>query len=425
MLLYEHDIVNFFADKEIDIRKTGNGRWIDQKCTADVVCAIADCVAQYIQEAESPDIEFNSRDIWFSRYSVDFVQNVFKKPNPEKTEARNEYDKFFMQPLELLASAGVLSKRKQGTRNIYKVANQDILNYIAFRERDALTFLYHYITKVLTDSGIIKLFNDFFNKQDKASYHAVKKAFAAFTKKYTPINGDTECNRIFIKVINPLAYKKNSKGTERGHMSTDLITFDMLMYNRDNFRDVYTGKPKSLTRKESAQIADQNDPNESYVRYSIEKAKRQLQKYVKEVYKWMTEYREGHHVMDNATQIHHIFPESNYPKIANYLENLIALTPTQHLCYAHPNNNTHVVDPNYQYLLLIAKMNRIREYLDANKDVPEDECFYTFKGFVTVLATGFERPEIADELMDGQWHDALRVINVHYNKDPNASPQVD
>ena len=38
-----------------------------------------------------------------------------------------------------------------------------------------------------------------------------------------------------------------------------------------------------------------------------------------------------------AAHMHHIFPESIFPEICYYLENIIALTPTQHLNYAHPN----------------------------------------------------------------------------------------
>ena len=41
-----------------------------------------------------------------------------------------------------------------------------------------------------------------------------------------------------------------------------------------------------------------------------------------------------------ATQAHHIFAQSDYPDIADYVENLIMLTPNQLFTMAHPKNNT-------------------------------------------------------------------------------------
>ncbi len=55
----------------------------------------------------------------------------------------------------------------------------------------------------------------------------------------------------FIKVLNPLAYFKNSCGTEKGRLSEQNITYDMLMYNRNNFRDIYSDKPKGRYKKKN------------------------------------------------------------------------------------------------------------------------------------------------------------------------------
>ena len=35
-------IQEFLDEHDYDIRKTHNGRWIDQKCTMDVVCLVSD-----------------------------------------------------------------------------------------------------------------------------------------------------------------------------------------------------------------------------------------------------------------------------------------------------------------------------------------------------------------------------------------------
>lgn len=43
-MLTQQAIIDFCNQYDYDIRKSGNGRWIDQKCAADVVTVIADCV---------------------------------------------------------------------------------------------------------------------------------------------------------------------------------------------------------------------------------------------------------------------------------------------------------------------------------------------------------------------------------------------
>ena len=37
-------IQKFLDEHDYDVRKTHNGRWIDQKCTMDVVCLVSDCI---------------------------------------------------------------------------------------------------------------------------------------------------------------------------------------------------------------------------------------------------------------------------------------------------------------------------------------------------------------------------------------------
>ena len=135
-MLTQQNIIDFCNQYDYDIRKTGNGRWIDQKCAADVVTVIADCIYNY--ESENPRSTFTTPDIWHYDYAVENVEAIFKKPGVESTAAKNEYDKFFQQPMEMLAYAQVLTKSKRGNRNYYKVNNKEILEYIALRERNAL-----------------------------------------------------------------------------------------------------------------------------------------------------------------------------------------------------------------------------------------------------------------------------------------------
>jgi len=57
-------IQKFLDEHDYDIRKTHNGRWIDQKCTMDVVCLVSDCIVEYTSNRE--DKRFTVNDIWYS-----------------------------------------------------------------------------------------------------------------------------------------------------------------------------------------------------------------------------------------------------------------------------------------------------------------------------------------------------------------------
>lgn len=354
--LSKAEIDEFLSQRNYDIRKSNNARWIDQKCTPDVLTIIADCIANYVSEKGND--YFTSMDIWHDAYTVENVESIFKKPNPDETKARSEYDKFFQQPMELLAYSGVLEKDKRKTRNYYRVANEEMLEYISLRDRNALTFLQCYITNVLSDSGIIGKFELFFNNTSKENFDSLKSDYEDFIIANTPINGRTE-------------------GTERGHLSKHKITYDMLMYNRDNFRDIYSDKPKEMTRSEYEMTLGIKI-NKDLTKYMSAKAKRIVRVYNDQFRNGLTEVLEDErHIGDLATNIHHIFPEADYPTICYYIENLIALTPTQHFNYAHPNGNTQSINREYQHICLLAKSATIRDDLENH-----EEPIYSFDKFI-------------------------------------------
>ena len=174
--LTEEQIIKFMNHYNYDIRISHNARWIDQKCTPDVLCIIADCILEFVNS--NPDKEyFSSLDIWHNEYTVQNVESIFKKPNPDEQKARNEYDKFFQQPMELFSAAGILNKKKVGNRNYYKLWNKMLLEYISIREMNALKFLELYNTKVLKDSGIYNYFEDFLNNPTSSTYEKMKHEF--------------------------------------------------------------------------------------------------------------------------------------------------------------------------------------------------------------------------------------------------------
>ena len=124
----EKQIQEFLSKNDYDIRKSHNGRWIDQKCTMDVLSVVADCILEYIGD----DIEkqFATRDIWYSEYTIENVQSIFNKPNP-KDKATNEYDKWFGQPLKLLGYSKVLEDEQKEYLRVYDAESpEEVAKYL-------------------------------------------------------------------------------------------------------------------------------------------------------------------------------------------------------------------------------------------------------------------------------------------------------
>ena len=402
----ELEIREFLNNYDYDIRKSHDARWIDQKCTMDVVCLVSDCIMEYT--SGKSDKTFTVNDIWYSDYTVENVQQIFSKPDPIQ-KASNEYDKYFGQPIKLLDAAGIIHGEKRGRGYIYSIVNRELLEYISFRERNSFNFLCLYIEKVLKDSGIYRMFEYFFSLQDKNSFKELKAAYTQFIIDNTPINGVIECGRIFTKVLNPLACKYHKCGTEKGRISKDIITQDMIMYNQRNWRDILSEKPKDMTRDEYEITLSKTD--EDYMTtYRINRAKKNLRKFNDLYRNGETEMYDERHIQDPATQMHHIFPASDYPVIADYLENLIALTPTQHFTYAHPNNNTQYIDREYQYMCLLSKTGSIRDNL-LNKDA--EPIIYDFYLYQTVLNIGLGTEEFF-EIQEMDFEEILNRIEQYY-----------
>ena len=237
----------------------------------------------------------------------------------------------------------------------------------------------------MRDSGLISEFNLFFNKQDKDAYKKLKDHYVEFIIKNTPINGKKETRRIFTKVINPLAYKQNKKGSKRGRISKQKITFDELFYNRPNWRDI--GKNKDITRNE---YNKQNKISyEKFTEYKIQKAKNKLRLFNEKFRNNKSEVEENGEYPDNAIHIHHIFPKAEFPEISFYLENLIALTPNQHYCLAHPNGNTNEINKEFQYICILYKIQQIKENIKSI----QVERIYEFKDMTHVLDIGYKTDE--------------------------------
>lgn len=233
---------------------------------------VADCILEFTQY--SIEKSFSIRDIWDSPYTNENVKMIFSKPDLNSDFSMHEYDKFFSQPIKLLAYSGILFETKTGNRNVYTIQNIELLEYLMQRETNALKFLILYIQKVLMDSGIDPIFDNFLQTQDAESFKQLKDGFTHFTINNTAIKNTTECFRIFTKIINPLAFYYGKKGTRKGFLSNTIITKDELNYNRINWRDI--GKDKNITRQEYDLINSKRIANSNYL---ISKAKKVVKQY--------------------------------------------------------------------------------------------------------------------------------------------------
>ncbi|MDR3272413.1 MAG: hypothetical protein LBT29_02870 [Flavobacteriaceae bacterium] len=355
---------------DLDIRKSGDARFMDQKCTPDVVCFIADCIINTVQ----PNQTFVVSDIWNSQYFVKNTRAIFNKPWATDEKAQHEYDKFIQQPLRMLGYAQILEVTKQGNQNHYCIKNEDILDYIAQRERNTYNFLYCYFEKVLTDSGFWRYFLEYKSNPNKDTFNSLKERYTRFIIGHTAINGAVEVRRIFPKILNVFAVENQLPGSEKGRISKYVFTFSDLMYNRKNWRDL--NKDKTITRQEAEMEVD-TVQQEAYSTYYVQKAIALIRKIQTE-----SEVRDqwGN---GEATQVHHIFPKSEFPEIAHYIENLILLTATQHNTKAHPNNKTAQISKDYQLTCLLAKADTIDKSLQRF-----GEKYYRKESFIYVCNTG-------------------------------------
>ena len=329
---------------DYDIRQNKNCRFVDQKCTPDVVCFIADCILS----TDCATKAFTVSDLWKTQFFIENTRIVFHKPYADNESAHNEYDKVLAQPLKLLAYAHVLELDDSQRHLVFCVNNMEMLEYIASRERNAFNFLQVFFRKVVSASGIERFFREYKESCTNATKGEIRAAKNTLYDKYhrfisanTPTKSKLDTTRMLHKVLNVFAYSEMIPGS-----NCKLQDWGDLMYNKVNWRDEYTGKEKIQTRNEA-------------------KAHDELATGI-------------------ATEVHHIFPKSQFPMIASYYENLILLTSSQHRQKAHPKGNTQVVDRDYQLTCLMAKSQTIEASLN------EGDNFYRKESFIYVVNTGLD-----------------------------------
>jgi len=387
-----NEIMQYLNQFDLDIRKSHDARFVDQKCTPDIVCFMADCVLNMI--ATKPVFVIN--DVWDTQYFIQNTRVIFNKPWANSKEAYNEYNKVLSQPLKLLAYAHILNVEMVDGTLTFSVENEDILDYISRKDRNAYNFLFCYFSKVLTDSGFIKYIEEYrrnWQKNLKEARETVYSRYIRLISGNTPSHSRLDITRMFHKVFNIFAAEYNMPGSSGKYART----YSDLMYNRVNWRDI--NKDKSITRQQ-AECTAQNEKQEVINMYYVQKAITLLKK--------IQTGSEVHDAWSNgeATHAHHIFPKAQFPEIAHYIENLILLTATQHNTKAHPNNRTQEINRDYQLVCLLAKADTIEKSL---KHV--GERYYRKESFIYVINVGLSTELSMTLTFDGIKKELITIYN--------------
>ena len=363
------ETINAYLNQfDLDIRKTHDARYVDQKCTPDIVCFMADCVLNMV--ATKPVFVIN--DVWETQYFIQNSRVIFNKPWANDKKAYNEYNKVLSQPLKLLAYAHILNVETVNGSLTFSVANDDLLDYISRKDRNAYNFLYCYFTKVMSDSGFMRYFEEYARNSVNDPVTARDEIYDRY---YRLINGNTpshswlDIRRMFHKVFNVYAAEHHLHGS-----NGKIIYYSDLMYNKKNWRDM--DKDKTITRQEAIS-PEKIEKQEVINAYYIQKAIALIRK-IQTISEVNDAWGNG-----EATQVHHIFPKASFPQIAHYVENLILLTATQHNTKAHPSNKTLQRNKDYQLVCLLAKADTIETSLRL-----VGERYYRKESFVYVINTG-------------------------------------
>ena len=361
-------IDKYLSKFDFDIRKSNDARFVDQKCTPDIVCFMADCVLN--MAATKPT--FVIKDIWETQYFIKNCRVIFNKPWANDKKAYSEYNKVLSQPLKLLAYAKILDVVKIKGTLTFSINNEELLDFISRKDRNAYNFLYCYFTKVLKDSGFLKYLESYkldYTKDLNDARSTVYEKYYRLISGNTPSQSRTDIRRMFHKIINVYAVEHNIPGSN-GKFSA---TYSEMMYNKKNWRDL--DKEKSITRQEALN-KEETEKQDAINSYYVQKAISIIRKTHKE-----SEVKDQWGIGE-ATQVHHIFPKSNFPELAHYVENLILLTATQHNTKAHPSNKTQQINKDYQLTCLLAKSDSIEN------SIKKGEFIYRKESFVYVINTG-------------------------------------
>lgn len=364
--------------KNRSLKKTPKvGIHFEQKTTPDLIW----CVALVILDITKDDHEKSFSDKDEVRKSVifnDLMQDYFSKPT--QSEAPKEYDKVSRYQLGLLEYTGLIKSVSERPK-MFRITDRSALEFIAINDLNAAKFLSEYTDKFVKDNGLWSSFEKYLNAPNQQNYINAKETYWRWAKINTAVKTDNPQHsyRVYNKIFNVLCHKYRIPGQYHSNVADGVCPYSYLIYNRDNFRD--KDKPTGMTRQTYIDTMLSDIDKDGVVATLLKKAKDSISRKYGD-----SELKEPEfgYLPENGVHVHHMLPISFNPEYSLVRENLIALTPGQHLSYAHVKGNTKIVAPQYQAICLKRKLEHIIESLNAGED------FYDYATFVDVVNTCYE-----------------------------------
>ncbi len=348
----------------------------EQKITPDLLWCVAHVILDLIKD--NPDKIFTDKDIRESPIFNSLMQNYFCKAPQE--DAENEYNKVSSYQLGFFTFAGILEQVDSRPKK-YKVNNQEALSYIAVNDLSASHFLSEYTEKFIRDNGLGQVFENYRVNPNQDNYIKAKEAYWNWARAHTAMRGTDRRHtyRVFNKMFNVFCYKNRLPGQASSRVITGPCPYSFLIYNRTNFRD--RDMPSGMTRQQYKDEILSEINQEGVVETLLQKAKDALK----------AKHDNNSEITDPAldyyanrgVHVHHILPKHSYPQFSLSKENLICLTPGQHLSLAHIRGNTQMINLGFQIICLKKKFEKIKISIQAG------DGFYDLKEFIKIINTNF------------------------------------
>lgn len=365
------DFKEFYKDKDLK-KDPGVGIHYEQKTTPDLLWCVAHVVSELV--GDNLDMIFSDKDIRESETFNSLMQDYFSKAPQE--EAENEYNKVSSYQLGLLAFAGIL-KQVDVRPKRYQVDNLDALNFISINDLNASKFLGEYTDKFLRDNNLISFFEQYETNPNQDNHLKAKEGYWDWAKINTGVRGDDRRHtyRVFNKIFNVYCNKHRIPGEEGSNITTGPCPYSFLIYNRENFRD--KDMPSGMTRLQYKEEVLNEIDNTGVVATLLKKAKdavRARHGNDSEIKDPLLDYKPN-----SGVHVHHILPQHSYSQFSLSRENMISLTPGQHLSRAHIEGSTRTIDQDFQKKCIKQKFESIRESIEK-----KDE-FYNLVEFIKII----------------------------------------
>lgn len=364
--------------ENINLEKTNQhpGTYFEQKTTPDLLWAVAQVILDVTKNDRN--LIFKDQDIRSSSLFNSLMSEYFSKPE-QREDTENEYNKVSSYQLGLLTFAGILEEIDSRPKK-FKIKELEILKILAVNDLSALKFLSKYVEKFIFDNNLNETFERYKSSSNQENYNLAKDAFWDWARTHTRVRGDDRRHtyRVFNKIFNIYAHTNRVSGEYKARIVRGVCPYSFLVYNRSNFRD--EEKPTDISRQNYAKQLQKQIDTEGVIHTLVAKAKQAitLRHPLSEVRGENLGYEEN-----AGIHIHHILPESAYPQFSFFRENLISLTPGQHLSRAHPQGNTHRVNPEFQLVCLIAKIS------DIDTSIQRGDGFYRISNFIQMVDAKF------------------------------------